>query len=212
MIVFGEPEVIELFDGAAVAALAAAAACRARNFGASPAGAVALGCLCGLCGVFLRELALHGAAGAKLALTALPDDALIGAFAAVLTLFFFARFGKELFFWLDAASMGLASSLGALLAFPILGLAGGLAVSLLNGLTPGLVRDVALGDAAALVEKEWYAAAAMLGGTVALCICLAPVFLPDLANARTGEWAALSGAFCVCGVRWIARRKYGGED
>lgn len=207
MTIFSEPEVIELFDGLSAAFLGAAAACRARNLGATHSGALALGCLCGLFGVLARELVLHGAQGARLVLSALPDDAFIGSAGAVFILLFFLRFGGKIFFWLDALSLGLASSLGAILALPELGIVGALVVGLINGLTPGLARDVALGDTAALVEKEWYAAAAMLGCVLAMAICAAPVFFPVLAEARIGEWALISGALIVCAARYYAARK-----
>lgn len=207
----GQAAVVQSLDALAAVLLAAAAAWRARSYGAHFTGAAVLGTLCGLVAGLVREAALHGAAGAAIVLTALPGPALTGALGgalaaaaaaalahkrqaaapgagnsapsgqgrAVLLRHWFA--GRGLFFWLDSLSLGLAACLGTFCALRELGATGALVLGLLSGLAPGLVRDVALGDTALVVEQSWYATAAALG-------CVATVLLMILPATAGSAW------------------------
>lgn len=187
-----------LLDGVAGALLAAAAACRARAFGAHFTGAAVLGCLCGIIGPLLREAFLHGQAGTGPLASQLPGDALLGALGGIAGLYILRRHGSRLFFWLDGASMGLASSVGAVYALQDLGIAGAICLGLINGLAPGLVRDMALGDTAMLVESDWYATAAALGCVIAIAVLiwLSLGWITEWTAAHADEVSALAG-FCV---------------
>lgn len=180
---------VELLDAACAVLLAAAAAWRARGFGAHFTGAVVLGCVCGLLAGLTRETLLHGAAGTRLVLGELPGPALAGALLGALAAAGAAALarkrtgsggslgGRGLFFWLDSLGLFLAASLGVFCALREIGATGALALGLLSGLAPGFVRDTALGDTAALVEQSWYATAAALGAmTTILLLILPPSF------------------------------------
>ncbi|MDE7242300.1 TRIC cation channel family protein [Desulfovibrio sp.] len=179
---------VELLDAACAVLLAAAAAWRARGFGAHFTGAVVLGCVCGLMAGLTRETLLHGAAGTRLVLGELPGPALAGALLGALAAAGAAALarkrtgagglgGRGLFFWLDSLGLFLAASLGVFCALREIGATGALALGLFSGLAPGFVRDVALGDTAALVEQSWYATAAALGAmTTILLLILPPSF------------------------------------
>lgn len=208
---FDQFTTLELMDGLACALLAAAAACRARGFGAHFTGAIALGCVCGLAGPLAREAILHGEAGSRMIANALCDDALIGALAGLAALALWKRGG--LFFWVDAAGMGLCSSLAAAFAAPTVGVAGGLGIGFIAGLLPGMLRDMALGDVAMLVEKEWYASAVAIGCAFAIFIGALPVIWQDARPLlpRILEYAAIGGC---CATMFLRRLKgYGpGND
>lgn len=180
---------VELLDAACAVLLAAAAAWRARGFGAHFTGAVVLGSICGLLAGLTRETLLHGAAGTRLVLGELLGPALAGALLGALAAAGAAALARKrtgsggalgghgLFFWLDSLGLFLAASLGVFCALREIGATGALALGLLSGLAPGFVRDVALGDTAALVEQSWYATAAALGAmTTILLLILPPSF------------------------------------
>lgn len=209
MAILSQPQVIELLDSVGCALLAAAASFRAGSFGARATGSVALGCMAGLSGPLLRELALHGQNGAAMLLGALPDDALIGALGALAALFILKGRSRGLFIWLDGAGMGLAACLAAALGARELGIAGALTLGLICGLAPGVIRDCALGDTAMLVEESWYATAAALGCVICLCLLLAPALLPlpSLFNERGGEIAVLAGALTTMLIRGVKGSK-----
>ncbi len=156
----GEFASLQLIDMLACALLAAAATCRARVLGAQVMGALILGCICGLCAPLAREALLHGPGGARLVLQAMPEAALVGSLGGVSSLLILGKFGYKIFFWLDAASIGLASCVAALV------------LGLICGLGPGLLRDMALGDTAMLIEQDWYAAAAALGIMLTILVLL----------------------------------------
>ncbi len=140
--------------------------------GAQVMGALILGCICGLCAPLAREALLHGPGGARLVLQAMPEAALVGSLGGVSSLLILGKFGYKIFFWLDAASIGLASCVAACLAISELGIAGALVLGLICGLGPGLLRDMALGDTAMLIEQDWYAAAAALGIMLTILVLL----------------------------------------
>ncbi|MDE5879691.1 MAG: TRIC cation channel family protein [Desulfovibrio sp.] len=177
---------VELLDAACAVLLAAAAAWRARGFGAHFTGAVVLGCICGLAAGLTREALLHGAAGTRLVLGELPGPALAGALLGALAAAgaeALARKrssgarplgGRGLFFWLDSLGLFLAASLGVFCALREIGATGALALGLLSGLAPGFLRDTALGDTAALVEQSWYATAAALGAMATVVLLILP--------------------------------------
>lgn len=189
-----------LLDGTACALLAAAAACRARGMGAHFTGAIVLGCLCGLIGPLLREAFLHGAAASGKIASELPAEALVGALGAMAAFYFFGKF--RLFFWLDTASIGMASSVGAVYALQELGIVGGITLGMINGLAPGLVRDIALGDTAMLVERDWYATASALGCVAAIAVFIWLALGPIAALTPHAEGAgAIAGFFAVTLLR-----------
>lgn len=192
-----------LLDGSACALLAAAATCRARTAGAHFTGAIVLGCLCGLIGPLLREAFLHGQAGAGKIASELPAEALIGALAAIAALYILRNTRIRLFYWLDSASIGLASSVGAIYALPELGITGAICIGMINGLAPGLVRDISLGDTAMLVDKDWYATASALGcvAAIAMFLWLALGWVTEWTAAHVDETAALTGFVVVLLLR-----------
>lgn len=187
--------------------LAAAASCRGRLYGGHITGAAVLGCLCGLSGALLRECLLNGPDGVALVMRQLPGVVLAGALAGAVS-GGLERFGERLFFWLDSLSLGLAACLGTLCGMR-LGAAGALVLGLLAGLTPGLIRDVALGDTARAVEETWYATAAALGCMLTILLALLPSVQP-LPWASGGEWGyacVLGGVLLVVLLRvWRGRR------
>lgn len=195
---------IEILDGLACALLSAAACCRARSFGAHYTGSIVLGCVCGLVGPLLREIALHGQSGSRMVISALPDDALLGAAAALCAIAITRGASNRLFFWIDSAALGLASCLSSLLSFAELGLAGGLALGLASGMAPGLLRDVSLGDIALLVEKDWYGSAAAIGCMATLCGVVLPTIIetPPILSGRMDVVAVLFGTLTVICLRW----------
>lgn len=205
---------VELLDGAAAVLLAAAAAWRARGFGAHFTGAVVLGAVCGLVAGIVRESLLHGAAGTRLVLGELPGPALAGALLGALAAAGASALarkrtgeggalgGRGLFFWLDSLGLFLAASLGVFCGLREIGATGALALGLLSGLAPGFVRDTALGDTARFVEQSWYATAAALGAmTTILLLILPPSFggawpLPQ-GLAWLWPWASIFGGVAV---------------
>lgn len=217
---------VETLDAAAAVLLAAAAAWRARGFGAHFTGAVVLGCVTGLMAGLVRESLLHGAAGALLALSALPGPALAGALLGALAAAAAAALartrvngagavaGRSLFFWLDSLGLFLAASLGVFCALRETGATAALALGLLAGLAPGCVRDVALGDTARLVEQSWYATAAALGATgTILLLILPPSFGAAWPVPEAWAWAwpwcsVLGGVTVAMGLRlWRGGRE-----
>lgn len=199
MPIFSPAISLEIMDGVACAFLAAAASCRARSFGGNFAGSVILGAICGMLAPLVREVFLHGSAGTRMILAAMPDDACIGAIAGALAPAI-RKIGKGvIFFWLDAIGAGLASSFTALLAIREMGFVGALTLGVCAGIVPGLCRDVALGDIAMFVEREWYAAAAILGCIMAIATPVAVTLNDGFAvfAARSGELGVLLG-MCLC--------------
>ena len=208
---------VETLDAVCAVLLAAAAAWRARGFGAHFTGAVVLGCICGLAAGLVRECFLHGAAGTRVVLGALPGPALAGALLGALAAAGAAALarkrtggggafaGRGLFFWLDSLGLFLAASLGVFCALREIGATGALALGLLAGLAPGFLRDVALGDTARLVEQSWYATAAALGAmTTILLLILPPSFgaawpVPQ-GLAWAWPWASVGGGVAVAMV------------
>lgn len=201
--------VMRIFDGLACALLAAAAACRARNLGANMTGAIILGCLCGLLGPLLRETFTHGQAGSLYIAAQFPGEALIGALAGVAAIYIMRGYPEKIFFWLDTVSLGFAACVGTLLALPIAGVGGALVLGLMNGLAPGLLRDVALGDTAMLMDTNWYASAAALGCMMSIGIIFYVLgsVSNEWATGHAEELAALCGCAVVVLIRWQEKRK-----
>lgn len=197
-----------LLDGIACALLAAAASCRARSMGAHLTGSIVLGCLCGLMGPLLREVFLHGASGTRLAAAEFPDEALIGSLAAIAALYIMRNTRWPVFFWLDAASIGAGAGVGAMLALDELGIVGAICLGMVNGLAPGLIRDISLGDTAMLVDQDWYATAAALGCivTLAVFLWLAVGLITEWTAAHAEVSAICCGFFTVLALRgWKGR-------
>lgn len=193
---------LPLLDAASCCLLAAAAAVRAKSMGAHFTGAMVLGCLCGFIGALLREAFLHGAPGSSWVVSQLPGWALAGSAAGILSMAAFARWQWRVFPVLDAVSIALATSMAAIMTLPELGLAGSLALALINGLAPGLVRDMALGDTAMLVERDWYAAAAALGAAAsqAAFTFLLVAYLNDFVAEYVDELAAGVGFIIIASI------------
>lgn len=202
--VFDAAQSLEILDGIAAALLAAAASARARNFGAHFTGAVVLGCVCGVAGGLAREIFLRGSAGARLALTGLPGSAVVGAIAGVFAVMFLNAKKFRVFFWLDAASLGIASSLACVVGLPELGIVGALTLGLVAGLSPSIIRDASLGDTAMIVDKSWYAAAAALGCLAAVACVIGGLIVDE--GERIGEYAVLSGACVALAARYFKGR------
>lgn len=157
-----------MLDLAAGLALAAATSCRALAGGAHFSGAASLGVLSGLAASLVRDLlagfalsALHNGAYLALAVAGGGMGALAGRW----------RHARLAFYWLDGAGLALAGGVAAVSGAALgMSAAGCLVLSLLSALAGGLVRDVALGDVAMVVEEESYATAAALGGMLALAL------------------------------------------
>lgn len=204
MLALDQQATLAILDGIASVLYAAAVTFRARSLGANLAGAVILACLCALAPPAILEALLHGSEGAAHVLRTLPDDAAIGAFAGLAAIMIWRQRPDRLFFWLDGASVALGASLYTLLAAGSLGLAGGLALGLACGFTPGLIRDIALGDTAQLLEKNWYAAAAFVGCLVALA--LDALLFVWICAPRHLEWSIMAGFGCTLALRgWKGR-------
>ena len=159
-----------VFDLATSFMLAAAASCRARNGGAHFSGAAVLACLAGLAAPLLRD-ALLGHPVLALNRGDYLAAAVAGAVAGTLA----ARLGHawRAFYWLDSMGLGLAAGVGGVRGAVFgLGVVGCLVLGVLSALAGGLVRDVALGDTARLVEEDSYATAAALGVMLALVALL----------------------------------------
>lgn len=177
--------------------LAAAASCRARVCGCHFTGAMVIGCICGLTGPFFRELVLNGSAGCAFVLSEMLDDALIGALTGIGFIAVIKR--EKVFFWLDSISIGLASSFAAILAAPLTGVKAALVLGLASGLTPGLLRDVSLGDTALAIEQDWYAAAAVIGCAFTLFVYILPAFWQLF--PKSGELAIICGTLTTVLLR-----------
>lgn len=197
----GEYWIFLLLEGTTCALLAASTALRARRNGGQMGGAVLLGLLCGLCLPLMREASQLPGFFALVAGRHIPC-ALVGALAGALlpALPWCGRHGEALFFWLDSLSLGLAVclqcvhlSVGASLDWPY-----ALALGLVFGLVPGLVRDVAAGDAACLLEEDWYAMAAALAAMLCLALLLHGADVPTSMTA---------GVALMLGLRLWRRRK-----
>lgn len=209
MLVLSDALSMRLLDGSACALLAAAAACRARGLGAHFTGAAVLGCLCGLIGPLLREAFLHGQTGSGRVASELPDEALVGALGAIAALYILGKLRQRMFFWLDSASIGLAGSVGTMFALPELGIVGAICLGMINALAPGLVRDMALGDTALLVDSDWYATAAALGcvATIATFLWLSLGWITEWTAAHADETAVMAGFMVVICIRaWKGRK------
>lgn len=208
MLILPEALTMRLLDGISCALLAAAATCRARGLGAHFTGAVVLGALCGLIGPLLREAFVHGQMGTARIMAEMPNEALVGALGVFVALYLVSQTRIRLFFWLDSASMGLAGSIGAISTLDELGIVGAIGLGLINGLAPGLVRDMALGDTAMLVDRDWYATAAALGciAAIAVLVWLSVGWVTEWTARHADETAVLTGFMVVLALRaWKGR-------
>lgn len=209
MEVYSPAASLAVLDGVSCALLAAAAAAKARSIGSHITGSLVLGCLCGLLAPLLRESVLYGNVGAMQAFSQFPEDALIGSAGGIAALYL----GKKLpvLFWLDALSLSLAASFGALVCMRGFGLVGGLALGIIAAVAPGFTADAALGNVAGIVEKDWYVTAAILGAVLGIGVYMAPWFAPGLEflQPRLLETAILSGAaFGFCLQIWWGRKNF----
>lgn len=204
MEVFSQPASIALLDGIACALLAAAASAKARSFGSHVTGALVLGCFCGLLAPLLRESVLYGNVGAMRALSQYPGDALVGAVGGLAAIYCGGRLPIP--FWLDALSLALAACFGALVSMRVFGVVGGLALGALAAALPGFTADIALGNVAEIVEKDWHVTAAILGSVLGIGVYALPWLISglDFLRPRLLETAILSGtAFSFCLQIWL---------
>lgn len=167
--------------------IALAAACRAGVYGMHFTGAVSLGALAGLASPVLRDILLSFGSVA-----ALHDGFYAGAAVAG------AMLGKALsgvsapgiFRWSEAASLGLATAMGASRA-AVLGFTpvGCILLGLSAGLLGPLVRDVCLGDTPRAFEAEFYVTACAMG---AMCVLAVDhVGLPSIIQVAAGAWVVM---------------------
>lgn len=188
-----------VFDLAASFMLAAAASCRARSGGAHFSGAAVLACLVGLAAPLLRE----GLLGHPV-LALNRGDYLAAAVAGGLAGILAGRWRRPWlsFYWLDSLGLGLAAGVATVAGFYSgLGMAGCLVLGVLTALAGGLLRDVALGDMARLVEDYLYATAAALGAMLTLA---------TLMYGKMPAWqCALTGSGLVLVLRGLRLRRGG---
>lgn len=188
-----------VFDLAASFMLAAAASCRARSGGAHFSGAAVLACLVGLAAPLLRE----GLLGHPV-LALNRGDYLASAVAGGLAGILAGRWRHTWlsFYWLDSLGLGLVAGVATVAGFYSgLSVTGCLILGVLTALTGGLVRDVALGDMARLVEDYLYATAAALGAMLTLA---------TLMYGKMPAWqCALAGCGLVLALRVLRLRRGG---
>ncbi len=167
--------------------LAAASALHARHASCAPAGACALGVLCGLLGPLLRAVFAGQQPlpafilGEPYYPAAVFGGALLGAFLGR-----YRWTEGRLYPLLDAAGLQLLACSGVLVAryWPSLSSLGILLLSVVTAFVPGLLRDTALGDTAALADEPAYATAPLLGALLTIA-CLS-FLLPPLAALAVG--------------------------
>ena len=189
---------LALLDGLACVLLAAAAAAKARLAGAQFMAALVLGALCGLSAPFIREISLGGSA--RGVFLSMPDCALAGALGGITALLLAPRQGQKLFFWLDASASGLAACFAASVAAAELGIVGALVLGLVCGITPGILRDICLGDTPLALEENWYASGVALAAMLNLFLLFIP--LEMLSNIeRRPIFCILCGAVFFCVLR-----------
>ena len=169
------PQELLCLEAAACILWAAAAAFRARLGGNHFTGAALLGLMCGLCPLLLR-MCLPAPPGQNWdwLLAHYAPWALAGAVTGGLLpqVAVFSRHDASLFFWLESLALGLTTSLQVMLLLLFWSPASALTLAVLLGLVPGLLRDVALGYVASLVEESWYGTAAALGAMLTLVCAL----------------------------------------
>lgn len=209
MEIYSQAAALALMDGISCALLAAAAAARARSFGSHVTGALVLGSICGLLAPLLRESVLYGNSGAMRALSQYPEDALVGACGGLAAIYLGRRL--PVLFWLDALALSLAVSFGSLVCIRVFGIVGGLVLGTMAGVMPGFTADVALGNVAGIVERDWYVTAAILGAVLGIGVYALPWFIGGLEfmQPRLLETAILSGAvFGFCLQVWRGRKDF----
>ena len=163
--------------------LAAASALRARHASCAPVGAAVLGVLCGLIGPLLRTTLAGQPAVLVLDASLYPASALGGGVIGA----FLGRFSwteGRFFSLIEAAGLQLLACSGVLVVQHWLALSP-LGIFLLSAVpvfAPGLLRDVALGDTAALADEPAYATAPLLGILLTIgCLALGQSPLTALA-------------------------------
>lgn len=171
------------FDAAGCAMLAAASALRARHASCAPVGAVVLGVLCGLIGPLLRTTLAGQPAVLVLDASLYPASTLGGGVIGA----FLGRFSwteGRFFSLIEAAGLQLLACSGVLVVQHWLALSplGIFLLSAVPAFAPGLLRDVALGDTAALADEPAYATAPLLGILLTIgCLALGQSPLTALA-------------------------------
>lgn len=208
MAIYSQQTVIALLNGIACALLAAAASAKARTYGSHFTGAILLGCLCGLACPLMRDLVLYGHPGGMAALAQYPDDSLIGSVGGIYALYLGRRLRIAL--WLDCLGLSLATCLGAIICSEVFGVTGGLVLGVISAVLPGFIADVALGNTATLIERDWYVTAAIVGAVLSLLVFILPHVLDALAfmKDRLMETAILSGAsLAVCLQIWRGKKE-----
>ena len=184
-----EYSLFSMLDLGASALLAAAATFRAARYAHHFTGAMALGCLAGLAGPSVRDLLLSYGHLAVLAdgayLAAALMGGLLGSAAAR-----FLKQGFPFFIWLEGASLGLATAVGAAKA-SILGMdvIGCILVGMAAGTLAGLLRDLCLGETPLALEADFYVTASAM--TAMLLIALRVTLIPIEIQMIIAAWAGL---------------------
>lgn len=189
---------LALLDGLSCVLLAAAASARARLAGTQFMPALVLGAICGLIAPFAREISLGGTA--RGVFLSMPDCALAGALGGMAALMLMPRQGQRIFFWMDAAGCGLAACFATSVAVSEFGLTGALVLGLVCGLSPGIARDISLGDMALALEENWYASGVALAAMLTL-------FLLFISIETAGNFLQnpVYGIVCGCAFFCILR-------
>ena len=178
-----------LLDLGASMLLATAAAFRAARYGHHFTGSMALGCLAGLVGPSVRDLLLSYGHLAVLSdggyLAAAVGGGLLGSAAAR-----FLKQGFPFFPWLEGASLGLATAVGAAKASILgLGVIGCILVGMAAGTFSGLVRDLCLGETPLALEADFYVTTCAM--TAMLLIALRVTLFPVEVQIVIAAWVGL---------------------
>ncbi|MDR1776242.1 MAG: TRIC cation channel family protein [Desulfovibrio sp.] len=189
-----------ILDLAACALLAAAAACKARDYGVHVTGSMVLACLAGLSMPLLRD-GLLGVVAFSLDRGAYPASAVSGGLVGLVAAWAFRR-GQSVFNRIDGLALALAAAVSAVKGQEAgLGPAGCLVLALASALAGGLIRDAALGDSARAVEEPLYVTAAVFGALLALALTIYGLGRP---------WqCALAGAALTVALRFLKERRSG---
>lgn len=167
--------ILRFVEQAACFLLAASASLQARRDGAQIGGALVLGLMIGLALPLARELAHRDGFYALVETLHIPP-ALVGGLAGCLILIppWLGRRASSLFYLMDSAGMACAvcAQIWHLLFISSINYLYALALGVIFGLVPGIFRDMALGGPLLMLEDQWHAMAALLGGILFLLLLL----------------------------------------
>lgn len=205
MQVFSESTVLLLLGALSNALFAGAASARAKKNGAHFTGALVLGWVCGVTSQLCRALIFYGSLAAVPQLENIPGYALTGAIAGIGALYLAPLL--PIVFWLQALAISLGTSLAAIEYFPLFGIVSALTLAVLTAILPGFIADMAMGDLAAFVERDWYVMAAFIGAVFAVFIIFIVVFMLETTflKERIAEIAILAGTFLAFTLQLIKK-------